>query len=62
MKGWGLTIQFQSKFFSAAYSKAQCEYAESILFDCSINTVNRCYSVAKIDEKAAQTKGALRER
>ena len=62
MMGRSLKILFQSKFFSAAYRKAQCEYAESLLFDCSINTVNRCYSVAKIEEKAAQTKTALRER
>ena len=49
-------------YCSAAFRKAQCEYAESLLFDCSINTVNRCYGIAKRDEKTAQTKGALRER
>ena len=62
MKGRDLPIQFQSKSFSAAFRKAQCEYAESLLFDCSVNTVNRCYSIAKIDEKAARTKAALRKR
>ena len=47
---------------SAAYRKAQCDYAESLFFTCRKNTVDRCYSDAKIGETAAKTKGALQER
>ena len=48
--------------YSAAYKKAQCDYAESLFFTCRKDTVDRCYSDAKIDESAAKTKGALQER
>ena len=47
---------------SAAYIKAQCDYANSIYFTCERDTIFKCYSDDKIAEIDASDVAAMAQR